>query len=142
MRKTLNNRKLPGARPTDIRRPYYSASLSQPIFQWGAYKNQATIGKLGLEIAEKQYADAYRGLAISIREQYMAIIQKKISFRNEEFKLKIANEEYAAQKARLESGSSSQAELEGFQYAVETQQLAARPRDRWTLAYAKRLRGW
>jgi outer membrane protein TolC len=117
---------------------YYSASASQAVFQWGAYKNTALIGKLGLKIAEKQYADAYRGLAISVREQYMALISKKVIVRNEEFKLKIANEEYAAQKARLESGSSSQAELQGFQYAVDIQQLAL-DRAKEDLAYYKQL---
>jgi hypothetical protein len=45
----------------------------------GRRKNSALIGSLGLKIAERQYAEAYRQLAIIIREQYMALIEKKIS---------------------------------------------------------------
>jgi outer membrane protein TolC len=106
---------------------FYSAGISQAIFQWGAYKNQALIGSLGLKIADRQYAEAYRQLAYLLREQYMALIYKKMSVRDEDFKVKIAQEDLDAEKARLASGSASQAELQSFELILED---AALRRDR------------
>ena len=117
---------------------FYSAGLSQPIFEWGAYKNGALIGSLGLKISQKQYAEAYRLLAISIREQYMALIDKKIQKRNAAFNLKLSQESLAAQNARFEAGASSQAELSNFRMSVEEAKLAADRSDE-EYAYAKRV---
>lgn len=116
---------------------FYGASVSQAIFQWGAYKNSAMIGSLGLKIAQRQYADAYRQLATLIREQYMALVYKKVTFRNENFKVKIAEEDLAAQQARFQSGSSSAAQVQGFEMALETAKLA-RDRAGEDFSYAKR----
>ena len=103
---------------------YYGAGVAQPIFQWEALRNTALIGSLGLKIAERQYAEAYRQLAILIREQYMVLIYKNIQLRNDNFKVRIAGENLAAQKARFESGSSSKAELQTFELALQDEELA------------------
>jgi outer membrane protein TolC len=103
----------------------YGANISQPLFQWGAYKNQAMIGKLGETVAEKNFAEAYRLLAVSIREQYFALVGKKILLRNSQFNLKLTKESEAAQQARFEAGSTSQAELTNFKMITEQAQLDA-----------------
>ncbi len=117
---------------------FYSAGISQPIFQWGAYKNSAQIANLGLKISQRQYAEGYRLLATSIREQYMALICKKILQRNAVFTLKLSKESLAAQNARFEAGASSQAELSNFRMSVEEAQLAADRSDE-DYAYYKRV---
>jgi outer membrane protein TolC len=104
---------------------YYSAGINQPIFQWGAYKNQAEIGNLGEKIAERNFAEAYRSLAIIIREQYFGLIGKKILLRNAQFNLKLSNEALLAQKARFDAGASSEAELGNFRMSTEQAQLDA-----------------
>jgi outer membrane protein TolC len=104
---------------------FYSAGVSQPIFQFGALRDSAKIGQIGLKIAERQYADAYRTLAVSIREQYMALIYKKMIMRNMEFSLKISQESLAAEQARFDSGSSSEAALGTAKMSVEQHQLDA-----------------
>jgi outer membrane protein TolC len=117
---------------------FYNVGISQPLFQFGALKNSAAIGQIGLKMAQRQYAEAYRTLAISIRKQYMALIVQKISVRNAQFALKVSQESLAAQQARFDSGSSSQAELGTFKIAVERAQLEADRADDefW---YAKRV---
>ena len=117
---------------------FYGINLSQPIFQWGAYKNSAAMGSLGVKIAERQYAQAYQGLAVSIREQYMGLIVKKIQLRNARFNLKIAQEALAAQQARFDSGSSSLAELGTFKISVEQAQLDS-DRAEEDFGYSKRV---
>jgi outer membrane protein TolC len=103
----------------------YGANIYQPLFEWGAYKNQAQIGNLSYKIAERQYADAYRTLATSIREQYMGLITKRIALRNARFQQQVAEKALAAQKARFEAGSVSEAEVQGFDLNVDDATLAA-----------------
>jgi len=116
----------------------YNASVSQAVFEWGAYKNQAQIGNLGLKIAEKQFAEAYRQLAVTIREQYMGLIGKKIVLRNARFNQKIAEDALATQQARLEAGSVSEADVQGYRLALEESKLAADRADE-DYGYGKRL---
>jgi outer membrane protein TolC len=117
---------------------YYGAGVSQPLFQWGAYADEARIAHLGEKIAERNFAEAYRMLATLIREQYMGLISKKIAVRNERFRQKIDAESLLAQKAKFESGASSQAELTSFQMALDEQTLAG-DRAQEDFDYAKRL---
>lgn len=102
----------------------YSASVSQPIFEWGAYKNQAEMGDLGVKISEKQYADAYRQLALSIRNQYLMLISKKIALRNAQFAQRITQESLDAAQVKFDSGSISQAEVMAYRTNLEQAQLA------------------
>jgi len=104
---------------------YYSVSLSQPIFQWGAYKNAAAIGHLGELIAQRNFGEAYRLVAMQIREQYVILVQKKIVLRNDQFVLKIAQDNMTAQKARFDAGASSSADLDSVRLALEQAQLEA-----------------
>jgi outer membrane protein TolC len=45
-------------------------------------KNQSAIGRIGLLIAEKNYAEAYRSLAITLRQSYLELIMKKARLRH------------------------------------------------------------
>jgi outer membrane protein TolC len=117
---------------------FYNLSVSQPLFQWGAYKNQADIGKLAEKVAEKQFAEAYRGLAISIREQFLALIGKKIALRNALFSLKIQKESQVVAQAKFDAGNLSSAELDSYKIDVEQSQLNA-DRAAEDYGYAKRI---
>jgi len=101
----------------------YQFSGSQQLFAWGALRNQALLGRLGKQIAARNFAEAYRLLAVTLREQYMALVQKKIQLRNAQFTLKIARESQAAEQARFDAGSSSEAELQTFKMTSEQNQL-------------------
>ncbi len=127
-----------GGTPSTAKGFTYGASLSQPIFQWGAYKNSAQIGSLGVKIAERQYADAYRTLAVTIRDQYMGLIAAKIALRNARFQQHLAEQALATQHARFEAGSVSQAEVQGFTMNVDDATLAADRADE-DYRYAKRV---
>jgi outer membrane protein TolC len=117
---------------------FYSASLNQPVFQWGAYKNSAAIGQLGVKIAQRQYADAYRLLATTIREQYLGLVARQIGLRNGRYRQKIAQEAFATSQAKFDAGSASQAELQSFKLALEQATLDA-DRAAEDLAYSKRV---
>jgi outer membrane protein TolC len=135
---TISDESASGGPSSSEKGLFYSFGLNQPIFQWLAYKNNAEIGALGVKIAQRQYADAYRLLAISIREQYMYLIGKKISLRNARFRQKIAEEAVATQQAKLQAGSTSEAAVQGYQIALQQAQLDA-DRSEEDYSYAKRV---
>lgn len=91
--------------------PTYGISFSQPIFYWGSLKAQADIGTLRIRIAERQYAEAYRLLALSLRNQYLTLIQKKMTLSNQRQVLKSTESNLALQEARLRDGRISQGEI-------------------------------
>lgn len=116
---------LSGGTSTPQKGFYYNAQVSQPLFEWYALKNQSMIGKLAEKVMERNFDEAYRLLAVSIREQYLGLIQKKILVRNDQFSLKIAQESQAAEQARFDAGSSSSAEMQQFKMVSEQKQLDA-----------------
>jgi outer membrane protein TolC len=124
--------------PSTSKGIFYSANLSQNLFQWGAVKNQAQISRIGEQVAGRRFADAYRQVAVTIREQYMALIEKKIALRNVRFSQKIAEENLAAADVKFQSGSSSEAELGGYKLALEEAKLAT-DRSAEDFEYAKQV---
>jgi outer membrane protein TolC len=90
---------------------FYNVGLNQPVFQWGALANQSRIGRINLLINEKQYAEAYHLLAVSIREQYFSLILKELAVRNARFTESLAKGALDVMEQRLKNGSVAQAEL-------------------------------
>ena len=134
----INNDSVSGGTVSTERGLFYNVGLNQPVFQWMAYKNNAEIGALGVKIAQRQFAEAYRALAVQIREQYMYLISKKISLRNAHYRQKISEETLAAMQAKLGAGSASQADLQGYQIALQQAQLDT-DRSAEDYSYAKRV---
>jgi outer membrane protein TolC len=90
---------------------FYSFGVNQPIFQWGALANQSRIGHINLLIDQKNYDEAYRNLAIALREQYFSLILKELAVRNARFNLKLAQAALDVLEERLKSGAVSPAEI-------------------------------
>jgi len=124
--------------PSTAKGLLYGASIYQPVFQWGAYKNQAQIGELSVKISERNFAEAYRILATTLREQYLGLVEKKILLRNARFQQHLAEKALATQHARFEAGSVSEAEVQGFTMNVDDTTLAA-DRAEEDYRYAKRV---
>jgi outer membrane protein TolC len=103
---------------------YYSVGLSQPIFQWGAVKNRALSGTVGVKLAEHQYADGYRALVVSLRTQYLALVGKKIALRNADFALKQAEDALALAETQLKSGRISPEAMMEPRLGVDEARLA------------------
>ena len=101
----------------------YNASANQAIYHWGALKAQADIGKIGLRIAERNYADAYRLLIVSTRTQFMDLIGKKISLRNATYALNQAEEALAAAKDKIKAKTLPPGGEIGPQMAVDDARL-------------------
>jgi outer membrane protein TolC len=102
----------------------YSAYANQAIYHWGALKAQADIGKIGVRIAERNYADAYRQLIVSTRTQFLTLIGKKIGLRNETFALQQAEEALAVVKDKMKAKTLPPGADVGYKLAVDGERLA------------------
>jgi outer membrane protein TolC len=99
--------------------PLYQIALNQPVFHWGALKAQADIGKIQLHVAEKQYAEMYRTLALSIRNQYLDLIQKKATVAAQHFSVRTTESYLSVQEARLKNGRISAGDIIGPRLALD-----------------------
>ena len=102
---------------------FYNFSINQPLFQWGALKNQSEIARIAVSIAEKNYGEARRSLAVALRQQYLMLIAKKALVRHGRFALKIQQADLAMMNEKLTSGTASQGEVAGRKLAVEDTSL-------------------
>ena len=116
---------------------FYGLYANQPVFQWGAYKAQADISRLGVTIAQHQFADAYLQLAVTLREQYLDLVAKKVGLRNLRYQLKLAENELALQEQRLREGSVSPGALTAPRLNVQEGQLGVE-RTEQNFEYSKR----
>jgi outer membrane protein TolC len=103
---------------------FYSVYANQAIYHWGALKAQADIGKIGVRIAERNYAEAYRLLIVSVRTQFMTLIGKKIGLRNATFALQQAEEALAAVKDKVKAKTLPPGADVGPQLGVDDARLA------------------
>lgn len=91
--------------------PYYGVGMTQPLFSWYALTNQVKIADIAIKLTEKNYAEAFRVLANSIRTQYLGLIFQKISLRNQRFSLNQTARLLALDEAQLKAGAMAPSQL-------------------------------
>lgn len=94
----------------DTKRVGYNLSLTQPIFHWGALRNNALMWKIREDISKENYADAYRNLAQQVRNGYLGIIAAKVQLANAAFNAKNADRALASAKDRVAKKTMSEGE--------------------------------
>lgn len=102
---------------------YYSISAGQPIFYWGTLKASLDAAKIGVAIAEKNYAEGYRLLAVNIRQQYIALVIAKVGLRNADFARQLAQSNLEIEEERLKNGRISPGAILPPRLAVEEAEL-------------------
>lgn len=56
---------------------FYNVALNQALFHWGALKNQSAIARINEEIARRNHGEAYRLLALNLRQLFLALVAKR-----------------------------------------------------------------
>jgi len=102
---------------------FYNIAVSQPLFQWGTLKAQVDSSKIGIEIAQKNYAEAYRLLAVTLRQQYTVMIVRKASRRLAVESLRLAQSNLDVEEERLRTGRISSGDIIGPRLAVDEARL-------------------
>ena len=116
----------------------FGFTLTQPLYHWGDLQAQTDIAHLQIKISQRQYADAYRQLAATLRSQYLSLIQQKVQLRNSRFALGQVKTSIAAVEERFKAGQATQDEITNAHLQLEETNLAI---DRAVegFAYSKRL---
>lgn len=102
---------------------FYNIGLNQPLFQWGTLKAQVDSSKIGVEIAQKNYAEAYRLLAVTLRQQFTVMIVRKASRRLAAESLRVAQANLDVEEERLRTGRISPGDIIGSRLGVEEAKL-------------------
>lgn len=110
----------------------YGIGLSQALYQWGANKAQADIGKLSQQITQRQFAEAFHGLAGTLRSQYLSLIIKKVGLRNSRYQLQLQEDALAAGEEQLKEGTLAEGDLIVSRLGTQDARLAL---DRMTQDY-------
>ena len=101
----------------------YNIGISQPLFQWGALKNQLETEKALELISKKNYAEAYRSLTLLLRSRYLGVIIDKIGLRNARFALKLSQGALALANEKLKNGTIASGDIITPQMEADEKQL-------------------
>jgi outer membrane protein len=102
----------------------YGIGFNQALYQWGANKAQSDIGKLSQRIAERQFAEAFRGLAVTLRSQYLSLIAKKIALQGARYQLQLQDAALAAAEDQLKEGTLAEGDLIALRLGTQDSRLA------------------
>jgi outer membrane protein TolC len=102
---------------------FYNISVSQPLFQWGTLKAQVDSAKIGVKVAENNIAEAYRLLAVTIRQQYCILILRKAGLKIATESLRLAQQNLEVEEERLRSGRISPGDIIGPRLAVDESRI-------------------
>ncbi|MEX2044465.1 MAG: TolC family protein [Opitutus sp.] len=98
---------------------FYRLELSQSLFHWGALRNETERARMATAIAEKNYAEAYRLLAVALRSGYVDLVATKLHVRQLRQRQRLREAALATDQEKLASGTISPGH-------AERQKLAAR----------------
>ena len=105
---------------------YYSFSITQPVWLWGALEASRKIARIDRELAALNHSEAYRALAAEIRAAYLGLILNKISVRNASHALRLAQENLERQKARYSANQVTYGQIMQDQLQLDDASLAER----------------
>ncbi len=92
---------------------FYRIEAGQPIFHWGALRNQSLIARLNLLSAQKSFALAARELGVVIRKAYLALVTERARLEQGRKALAILRQDLEVLEEKRRSGAVSAAVLEG-----------------------------
>jgi outer membrane protein TolC len=104
---------------------YYSLSISQPVFRWGTLKAQLDASKIQRNIGQKNYAEAYRTLALSLRTQYLGLMAKKLSLRNTRYAQQQTAAGLVLEEDKLSHGETTENQVVRYRLQAEEASLQA-----------------
>lgn len=91
---------------------FYRFEAGQPIFHWGALKNQSEAARINLRVAEKNFAMVYRDLAVILRKSFLALTVEKAKLRQGREALRLLRQDIVAATDKKERGLISPGALE------------------------------
>lgn len=104
---------------------FYSVTLNQALFHWGALKNQSAIAAINVLIAQRSYEEAYRALALTLRQSFLALVAKKVAVVQARHALGLLETNLAVERERFSQGLVSQGQVTQRELAAREARLQA-----------------
>lgn len=98
---------------------FYRIELSQSLFHWGALKNESARGRIGVAIADKNYREVYRVLALGIRQSYLELVGRKAQLVQLRYAQKLRTDDLEVEKDNLKNGVTAEGVVAGLQLALD-----------------------
>jgi len=92
---------------------FYSVRLNQALYHWGALKAEGDKARIGVLIAERNYREASRLLAVALRRSYLDLVVKKITLRQMRFARDLLEKDLKLAKEKFANGTLSEGEIGG-----------------------------
>lgn len=102
---------------------FYSIGANQAVFHWGAIQNRRAMARINVAIAEKDYAEGYRLLAVQLRQSYLQLIALKAMVRLHQFTVDTQKTDLALARERFALGSSAAVEIAGRELDLSEAEL-------------------
>jgi len=119
---------------TNVQKSYYDIALNQPLFHWGERFNTKRIGEIQKAMAQRNYTEAYRGLAQEVRARYLQLIVQKQSVKRARAALVFSGQQVKLAEKRLAKAEISELEMAPLRFAEEQGQLNL---ERWEFDFAQ-----
>jgi outer membrane protein TolC len=103
----------------------YGIGFGQNVFQWGAVRANAEIGRLGEQVSRRSYAEAFRTLLVALRSQYLGLILKKAGLERMRFQATLAQNDLQDIKDGVTRGVRAGDEVGGADLTAQRAQLNA-----------------
>lgn len=103
---------------------FYRLELTQSIFRWGELQNRSAIARLSVLMAEKSYAEAWRAMAVTLRQSYLQLVVKKTALKQARLARQLAADDLKVARGRLERGGVAPAEVGGRELSLNEQTVA------------------
>lgn len=92
---------------------FYNFGLNQPLYHWGALQREGEKARINALIADKNYREASRTLAVALRRAYLELIVKKAKLRQLRYSRDLLAEDLKSAKEKLANGQIPSAEVAG-----------------------------
>ena len=102
---------------------FYRVELNQALFHWGALKKDSARARIGVAIGERNFAEAYRLLAVGLRSSYLLLITKKAALLAARDRQRVREANLELARDRFARGVASEGELTSYQLNAEENAL-------------------
>jgi len=99
---------------------FYSVTLTQPVFRWGALRNQLEVQQIGVLLSEKNFTLGYLNFANSVRKQYEGLIISKMALRNSLLNLRIKQTAMDQAIVQLKAGAIPQTSFDSTKLDLDS----------------------
>jgi outer membrane protein TolC len=102
---------------------FYEVDFAQPVFRWGALRNQLQVQRIAVLMSEKQFAAGYLGFVNAVRRQYEGLIVAKMSLRNARLNLRMRQKAMDLANVQLNAGTIARTSAVSVQLDLDSTQL-------------------